>query len=244
MVGGSYGKVGAAVLSGKATLRSGAGLLTLLLPKCGYNIAQTVLPEAMVLTSSQEEELAPTDIPFSPNAIGIGIGMGTSPSAQGTLASLLRTFANVPFVIDADALNLVASSDDLLRALPKNTILTPHPKELERLIGKWANDFDRQEKAKEFAKKHKVILILKGAFTMTTDGEHFWVNSTGNPALATAGSGDVLTGVITGLLSQGYTPLNAAIVGVYIHGKAADTYVRNTKKNTMIASDIIDFLQF
>ena len=210
VVGGSYGKVGAAVLSGKATLRSGAGLLTLLLP----------------------------------NAIGIGIGMGTSPSAQGTLASLLRTFANVPFVIDADALNLVASSDDLLRALPKNTILTPHPKELERLIGKWANDFDRQEKAKEFAKKHKVILILKGAFTMITDGEHFWVNSTGNPALATAGSGDVLTGVITGLLSQGYTPLNAAIVGVYIHGKAADTYVRNTKKNTMIASDIIDFLQF
>lgn len=244
VVGGSYGKVGAAVLSGKATLRSGAGLLTLLLPKCGYNIAQTVLPEAMVLTSSQEEELAPTDIPFSPNAIGIGIGMGTSPSAQGTLASLLRTFANVPFVIDADALNLVASSDDLLRALPKNTILTPHPKELERLIGKWTNDFDRQEKAKEFAKKHKVILILKGAFTMITDGEHFWVNSTGNPALATAGSGDVLTGVITGLLSQGYTPLNAAIVGVYIHGKAADTYVRNTKKNTMIASDIIDFLQF
>ena len=242
IVGGSYGKIGSAVLSGKATLRSGAGLLTLLLPKCGYQIAQTALPEAMVLTSSQEEELAPTDIPFSPNAIGIGIGMGTSAYAQGTLAALLRTFPNVPFVIDADALNLVASSEDLQRALPKNAILTPHPKELERLIGKWSDDLDRQAKAKEFAKKHKVILVLKGAFTMITDGDHFWVNSTGNPALATAGSGDVLTGVITGLLSQGYTPLNAAIVGVYIHGKAADTYVRNTKKNTMIASDIIDFL--
>ena len=242
IVGGSYGKIGAPLLSGKATLRSGAGLLTLLLPKCGYQIAQTALPEAMVLTSSQEEELSPTDIPFSPNAIGIGIGMGTSSSAQGTLASLLRTFPNVPFVIDADALNLVASSEDLQRALPKNAILTPHPKELERLIGKWLDDLDRQVKAKEFAKKHKVILVLKGAFTMITDGDHFWVNSTGNPALATAGSGDVLTGVITGLLSQGYTPLNAAIVGVYIHGKAADTYVRNTKKSTMIASDIIDFL--
>ena len=242
IVGGSYGKIGSAVLSGKATLRSGAGLLTLLLPKCGYQIAQTALPEAMVLTSSQEEELAPTDIPFSPNAIGIGIGMGTSAYAQGTLAALLRTFPNVPFVIDADALNLVASSEDLQRALPKNAILTPHPKELERLIGKWSDDLDRQAKAKEFAKKHKIILVLKGAFTMITDGDHFWVNSTGNPALATAGSGDVLTGVITGLLSQGYTPLNAAIVGVYIHGKAADTYVRNTKKSTMIASDIIDFL--
>ena len=242
IVGGSYGKIGSAVLSGKATLRSGAGLLTLLLPKCGYQIAQTALPEAMVLTSSQEEELAPTDIPFSPNVIGIGIGMGTSAYAQGTLAALLRTFPNVPFVIDADALNLVASSEDLQRALPKNAILTPHPKELERLIGKWSDDLDRQAKAKEFAKKHKIILVLKGAFTMITDGDHFWVNSTGNPALATAGSGDVLTGVITGLLSQGYTPLNAAIVGVYIHGKAADTYVRNTKKSTMIASDIIDFL--
>ena len=239
---GTYGKIGSAVLSGKATLRSGAGLLTLVLPKCGYQIAQTALPEAMVLTSSQEEELAPTDIPFSPNAIGIGIGMGTSAYAQGTLAAMLRTFPNVPFVIDADALNLVASSEDLQRALPKNAILTPHPKELERLIGKWSDDLDRQAKAKEFAKKHKIILVLKGAFTMITDGDHFWVNSTGNPALATAGSGDVLTGVITGLLSQGYTPLNAAIVGVYIHGKAADTYVRNTKKSTMIASDIIDFL--
>jgi len=242
LVGGSYGKIGAPILSGKATLRSGAGLLTLLLPKCGYQIAQTALPEAMVLPSSQEEELAPTDIPFSPSAIGIGVGMGTSAYAQGTLAALLRTFPNIPFVIDADALNLVASSEDLQRILPKNAILTPHPKELERLIGKWSDDLDRQEKAKQFAKKHKVILVLKGAFTMITDGDHFWVNSTGNPALATAGSGDVLTGVLTGLLSQGYTPLNAAIVGVYIHGKAADTYVRNTKKNIMIASDIIDFL--
>ena len=244
LVGGSYGKIGAPILSGKATLRSGAGMLTLLLPKCGYNIAQTALPEAMVLTSSQEEALSPTEIPFQPSAIGIGVGMGTSAYAQGTLASLLRTFANIPFVIDADALNLVASSEDLQRALPKNTILTPHPKELERLIGKWANDLERQEKVKQFAKKHKVILIVKGAFTMITDGDHFWVNSTGNPAMATAGSGDVLTGVLTGLLSQGYTPLNAAIVGTYIHGKAADTYVRNTKKNTMIASDIIDYLQF
>ena len=199
LVGGSYGKIGAPILSGKATLKSGAGMLTLLLPKCGYNIAQTALPEAMVLTSSQEEALSPTEIPFQPSAIGIGVGMGTSAYAQGTLASLLRTFAN---------------------------------------------DLERQEKVKQFAKKYKVILIVKGAFTMITDGDHFWVNSTGNPAMATAGSGDVLTGVLTGLLSQGYTPLNAAIVGTYIHGKAADTYVRNTKKNTMIASDIIDYLQF
>ncbi|MDO4228512.1 MAG: NAD(P)H-hydrate dehydratase [Capnocytophaga sp.] len=238
LVGGSYGKIGSMVLSSTAILRSGAGLLTALVPQCGYEILQTAVPEAMVITSAGKKFLSPTEISFTPSAIGIGVGMGTQPQTASFLFALFERFAEIPFVIDADALNLIAQHPDKLNKLPKNAILTPHSKELERLIGAWKDDFDKIEKAKRFAKEYQVILILKDAYSITTDGEHCWVNSTGNVGMATAGSGDVLTGVITGLLSQGYNPLKASILGVFLHGQAGDKVAHKKGQENLIASDL------
>lgn len=238
LVGGSYGKVGAMVLSGTSVLRSGAGLLTILAPKCGYEILQTAVPEAMVITSAGKKYLSPTEIPFEPSAIGIGVGMGTQPQTAELLFELFEKYSNVPFVIDADALNILSQNPKEFSKIPKNSILTPHPIELERLIGVWKDDFDKIEKARKFAKKHKIILVIKGAYTMITDGIHLWVNSTGNAGMATAGSGDVLTGILVGLLSQGYSSLESSVLGVYLHGKAGDKIASEKGQENLIASDL------
>ena len=148
----------------------------------------------------------------------------------------------VPLVIDADAINLLSLNKSLLNYLPKNTVLTPHPKELERLIGTWKNDFEKLEKVTTFSKKHGLIIVIKGAHTVIIDGTSKYFNSTGNPALATAGSGDILTGIITGLIAQGYEPINAAIFGVYLHGKTADIAISETGYETFIASSILKYL--
>lgn len=239
IVGGSYGKIGAAVLSTKACLRTGAGLVTCFAPKCGYSIIQNSVPEAMVVTDVDEKKITEVTLGFTPSAIAIGMGIGQDSQTKNALHTLFKT-VNCPIIIDADALNLIATHSDLKKAIPQNSILTPHPGELKRLLGDWKNDYDKLEKAKQFSKLHKVIIIIKGAYTTVVNGEKLYINTTGNPGMATAGSGDVLSGVLAGLLSQNYNPLTASILGVYLHGKAGDFAWERRGYESLIASDIID----
>lgn len=243
LVAGSYGKIGAAVLSAKACLRSGAGLLTCHLPSCGYAIMQTSLPEAMVMTdfnssfnTKVEDDLTRYD------AIGIGPGIGQASETKMLLRELFDSYRN-PMVIDADALNILGSQKDLLRMIPAGSILSPHPKEFERLFGETANEFDRVFVALQKAKELKVIIIVKGhhSFIATPDGKGFF-NNTGNAGMATAGCGDVLTGILTGLLAQGYSGVETALLGVYLHGLAGDLAAAEISMEAMIAGDIINYI--
>ncbi|WP_405396121.1 NAD(P)H-hydrate dehydratase [Maribacter sp. Asnod2-G09] len=238
IIGGSYGKMGSVCLSSKAALYSGSGLVTSYVPRIGYNILQTSLPEIMVLTDANENELTDIKIEIEPTVIGVGIGIGTSEATVKALSSFLKS-NKLPLVLDADALNILSKNKDLLTELPENSILTPHPKELERLIGKWKDDFDKLSKVKKFSKKYKCIVVIKGAHTIIVQNGKGYVNTTGNPGMATAGSGDVLTGVITGLRAQGYAALDAAIFGVYLHGKAGDIAVESTGFQSLTASHLI-----
>jgi hydroxyethylthiazole kinase-like uncharacterized protein yjeF len=246
---GSYGKIGAAVLSTRACLRSGVGLLTVQVPGCGYNVLQTAVPEAMclpdknqhVLTGQSEVE---SSDPAEYATVGIGPGIGKAPETLVMLRELLRTLKK-PIVVDADALNLLSENRNLLDKLPRNSILTPHPKEFERLTEKWDNDYQKLTILREFAKKYKVIVVLKGAYSAiaTPDGDiHF--NSTGNPGLSTGGTGDVLTGVLTALLAQGYDPIEAAVLGVFSHGLAGDRAAEQRGPIGMTASDVVDSLRW
>ena len=241
IIGGSYGKIGAVQLAAKATLCVGAGLVTTCIPKCGYHTIQTSLPEAMVITSESETHITTITLPFIPQAVGLGIGLGTLQDTVKAIEQFIDTY-KYPLVIDADGLNILAQNEGLLLKLPKQSILTPHPKELERLIGNWGNDFEKLEKVKQFSIKYDCIVVIKGANSITVYDNQLYVNTTGNPGLATAGSGDVLTGVITGLLAQGYSPLNAAVFGVYLHGKSADIAVEDYGYQSLIASRVIDYL--
>jgi len=240
IIGGSFGKIGAVTLASKAALKIGSGLVSAYLPKCGYEILQISLPEAMVEVED-DKVLTYYNFKTKASAIGIGPGMGTSEKTALGFEKFIQE-NKLPLVIDADAINLLALNTSLLSYLPKNTILTPHPKELERIIGPWKNDYDKLEIATKFSKKHHLILVLKGTYTVIIDSDSMYFNSTGNAALATAGSGDVLTGFITGLLAQGYSPVHAAIFGVYIHGKTADIAVQETSYETFTASSIFDYL--
>ena len=241
IVGGSYGKIGAVTLASRGALSAGAGLVTAHVPKCGYQILQTSFPEAMVLTDANEEYISNINIPFNPTTIAFGVGVGTNPKTVSAFKAFLEA-NKTPLVIDADGINILAKNDDLLTLLPSNTVLTPHPKELERLIGTWTDDFDKLNKAKTFSKKHNVVLVIKGANTITVFEDKFYINSSGNPGLSTAGSGDVLTGIITGLISQGYDALSASVFGVYLHGKSADIAVEDYGYQSLIASHIIEYL--
>jgi len=241
IIGGSYGKIGSVVLASRAALVAGAGLVTSYIPKCGYNVLQTALPEAMVITDAEEDVLSNISFDIEPAVIGIGIGIGTDKKT----ISAFETFLNEnkkPLVIDADAINILSSKKALLKLLPENTVLTPHPKELERLLGSWKDDFDKLKKAKAFVKKHKLVLVIKGANTIVVFQDKLYINTTGNPGLATAGSGDVLTGIITGLISQGYDAIVAAIFGVYLHGRSADIALEDFGYQSLIASHVIDYL--
>lgn len=241
LVAGSYGKMGAAVLSTTAAFRIGAGMVTAFVPKCGYNILQTTIPEAMVITDKEEEYISEITFNFKPSAIGIGMGLGKN---KATVEALKKVFKkkDVPFVVDADALNIISENKALLKLLPKNSILTPHPGELKRLIGAWKDDYDKLEKAKKFSDKHEVVLIIKGAYTITVFGDKLYINTSGNPGMGTAGSGDALSGVITGLLSQGYDSLMASVFGVYMHGLAGDIAAEQLGYEAVMAGDVIDNL--
>ncbi|MBU2951054.1 NAD(P)H-hydrate dehydratase [Tamlana agarivorans] len=241
IIGGSYGKIGAVTLTARATLSVGAGLVTTYIPKCGYTAMQASFPEAMVITDSHEEKITKINYNIKPTVIAFGIGAGTEGETLEALEHFLKE-NKTPLVIDADGLNMLSTKKSLLKYLPENTILTPHPKELERLIGAWKDDFEKLDKVKAFTKKYKVILIIKGAYSITVFNDKLFVNSTGNPGLATAGSGDVLTGIITGLLAQGYHPSVAAIFGTYLHGKSADLGALNLGFQSLIASHVIEYL--
>lgn len=239
IVAGSYGKIGAAAISTAATFRIGAGMVTTFIPKCGYSILQTTVPEAMVATDIEEEFISKINVDFEPSAIGVGMGIGKKEHTVEALKNLFRNFKS-PMVIDADAINLIAENKELLKLLPKNSILTPHPGELQRLVGKWEDDYDKIDKVKKFSIKHEVLVVIKGAHSITIFGDTLYLNSSGNPGMATAGSGDALSGVITGLLSQGYDPLASCVFGVYMHGFAGDLAVNQMGYEAVMANDIIN----
>ena len=238
---GSVGMMGAAVLSSLACLRSGVGKITSYIPKCGYHILQPTVPEAMSFIAGEDYILSANGIEkFS--AVGIGPGMGNHLSHKKLLTDIFEKI-NTPMVIDADALNVMAENKELLNNIPSQSILTPHPKEFEKLFGKSANNFERLELAKQKSKAHDVFIILKGhySFISTPDGQGFF-NSTGNAGMATAGSGDVLSGILTGLLAQGYSPTDTCLLGVYLHGLAGDFAANKHSEEAMIAGDIVSSL--
>jgi len=239
IIGGSYGKMGSVQLTSRAALVSGCGLVTAYVPECGYQILQSSFPEAMVQTANAKKTLTEILPEGHFTVAGVGMGMGTSTEIVTALKSFLKA-NKLPLVVDADALNIISENKGLLKTLPELTILTPHKKELERLIGNWDNDFDMLKKVKAFSTENNCIVVVKDAITITVYKEEVFVNTSGNPALATAGAGDVLTGIITGLVAQGYEPLQASIFGVYLHGKTADVALEKTGYQSFIASDAIE----
>lgn len=243
IVGGSFGKMGAAVLASRAALRSGAGLVTTHIPRCGYEIIQTALPEAMVSVDKDENYF--TTVPEALEqytTMGIGPGMGKEMQTAAAIRTLLSDYKK-PVVIDADGLNLLALHSDLKDLIPENSVLTPHPKEFERLVGSWKNDFERIEKQKSLAARLKSVVLVKGAYsTIATPDGNIFFNTTGNPGMAKGGSGDVLTGIITGLLSQGYIASEATIAGVFLHGLAGDLSVLEKGNYSLMATDLVEFL--
>ncbi len=242
LIAGSYGKTGAAILASRACLRSGVGLLHTHIPKAGYEIMQTAVPECMLSIDRYDNYFSEVPDLGMYNAVGIGPGLGMEKQSQMALKLLIQNFSN-PIVFDADALNILAENKTWLAFLPKGSILTPHPKEFERLAGKWADDYEKLQKLRDLCFKYNIYIVLKGAYTCTgTPDGMCYFNSTGNPGMATAGSGDVLTGLITGLLAQGYSPAQAATLGVYLHGLAGDLAAKKKGQEAMLAGDIIENL--
>ncbi len=239
LVAGSSGKTGAALLSAEACLRTGVGLLTAHLPKDALLPMQIYLPEAMTSIDKSETHCTEIEDILPYTAIGVGPGLGKNPETAILLKKIIQE-ATQPLVLDADALNIIADNPTWISFLPNNTILTPHPKEFERLFGKTNNSYERLELQRNMSVTHNIIIVLKGAHTAITfpNGTCFF-NSTGNPGMATAGSGDVLTGMILSLLAQRYSPEESALLGVYLHGKAGDKAVKEIGENAMIARDII-----
>jgi hydroxyethylthiazole kinase-like uncharacterized protein yjeF len=241
LVTGSKGKMGAAILCARACLRSGAGLLEVHIPEIGNAILQTAVPEAMVRLD-KGEVISETLDGREYDAIGFGPGLGTEKQTYLALRNYLESQKR-PVVVDADALNLISLHPDLLNLVPPNSIFTPHPGEFKRLAGSWKDDFQRLKMQVDFSVRNEVIIVLKNAHSsISFPNEEVFFNSTGNPGMATGGSGDVLTGIITGLLSQGYSPQDSSTMGVYIHGLAGDLASKRSSEEGLIASDIIEFL--
>jgi ADP-dependent NAD(P)H-hydrate dehydratase / NAD(P)H-hydrate epimerase len=234
--------MGAAVLAARACLRSGAGLLSCHIPADGLDILQTAIPEAMAVPDAQQELISSPGNLEKYNALGIGPGIGESTETAACLKSVLSQYKH-PMVIDADALNILSADPSLQALIPAGSILTPHPKEFERLAGPSLNDFDRIEKARAKASELNVVMLLKGRHSLiATPGGKAWFNSTGNPGMATGGSGDVLTGILTGLLAQGYSSVEAAMLGCFLHGLAGDIAAKEMSQEALIAGDITDYL--
>jgi ADP-dependent NAD(P)H-hydrate dehydratase / NAD(P)H-hydrate epimerase len=241
LLAGSYGMMGAAVLSSLACLRSGVGKLTTCTCADGYDIIQTAVPEAMCKTYGNKHLEKVKGIKDF-DVIGIGPGIGRYDSHVKLLEKVFKKFRK-PVVLDADALNVLSENQSLYKNIPAGSVLTPHPKEFERLFGKTDSDFDTIRLALSKAQELNVYIVLKGHYTFIAipDNKGFF-NSTGNAGMATAGSGDVLTGIITGLLAQKYSSADACILGVYLHGLAGDLAAQAVSQEALIAKDIIDYL--
>jgi NAD(P)H-hydrate epimerase len=237
VIAGSEGKIGAAMLSAKAALKTGCGLVTVYLPEKGVIPMHTYFPEAMVI--SRENPIETIDFSIY-DAIAFGPGMGNSAESKAILVKLLENYQG-KIVIDADGLNILAANRTLYKLLSPNCILTPHPKEFDRLTHSHTSTYERNKMQIAFSQTHKVTLVLKGHNSSTSSlSGNCYFNSTGNNGMATAGSGDVLTGIIVSLCAQGYSPDNAAIMGVYLHGFAGDAAAEKYSQPSLIASDIIE----
>ena len=244
IIAGSYGMGGASVLATKACLRAGAGKVTVHTPKRNNVIMQISVPEAIIHFDKEETTFSEAVDTEDFNAVGIGPGLGTTEqTAIAIIAQLRRT--QCPQVVDADAINILANHRAWLQQLPKGIILTPHPKEFDRLEGHSADSYERLMKARDLAERIQGYVLLKGHNTSLClpDG-HIIFNSTGNAGMATAGSGDVLTGIITGLLARGYKQEDACIIGMYLHGLAGDIAARELGEESVIASDLIQYLPY
>jgi ADP-dependent NAD(P)H-hydrate dehydratase / NAD(P)H-hydrate epimerase len=242
LMAGSKGKAGAAIIAAKACLRSGAGLLTVYSTREVNSMVVNHLPEAMTQDDVHSDFISEIEKPERFDAIGFGPGAGLNDDTQRTLKKLLQYYKGY-LVIDADGLNILAENKTWLNFLPPNTILTPHPKEWERLNGKSENDFERLKDLKLFCQKYNCIVILKGAYSVIVmpDG-NFFFNSSGNPGLAKGGSGDALTGIILGLLTRGYNAPQSALIGTFIHGYAADLCLKKNNVESLLISDVISML--
>lgn len=244
IVAGSLGMIGASILSAKSCLIAGVGLVTVHVPKDALMTVHASLPEVMVQADANPKIFTSIESvdKFTSVAFGPGVGQGSQ-----TLAGFkkLLNLCTKPMVIDADGLNLIAQNKDMLNSLPENSVLTPHVGEFNRLFGETSSGAERLNVAITMAEKYRVIIVVKGANTQVVcpNGQVF-VNSTGNPGMATAGSGDVLTGIISSLLAQGYSSCHACIVGVFLHGYAADMATRTTGQQSLVATDIISHLGF
>ena len=242
LVAGSYGMAGAALLAAKACMRAGAGKVTVHSPRRNIAILQSTIPEAVIHTDREETTIAeavPTD---DFQAVAVGPGIGTSEQTAIAMIAQLRR-AQCPAVADADALNILAAKHAWLQQLPKGIILTPHPKELDRLEGQSTDSYERLMKARQLAERLQGYVVLKGHHTAICmpDG-HIAFNSTGNAGMATAGSGDVLTGILLGLLARGYERREACLLGVYLHGLAGDLAAQELGQESLMASDLIAYL--
>lgn len=238
IVGGSYGKIGAVVLATKSALKTGAGLTFTLAPRCGYEILQTSCPEAMFLEGG-EQHIKNFSIDKG-TVIGIGPGLGTHEDTQKELLKFLKEYQD-PLVLDADALNIISEDGKNLQLIPKGSIITPHPKEFERLFGKTDDSFKRLELAREKAQKLCIYIVLKDHHTqiVTPEGKVYY-NLTGNAGLAKGGSGDILTGILTSLLAQGYSEKETCILGIWLHGRAADLAAEKHSKEAMLPTNVIE----
>ena len=239
IIAGVKGMAGASVLSSKAALRSGAGLVTVHGPIANRTIVQAAIPEVIFQSDDSDEVISHIDLNKTNHAVAVGPGIGTHANTAAMVRDLLMELKS-PCVIDADALNILSTQKELLHLIPKNSILTPHPKEFERLFGECHSSYELMIRASEASKEYGVIIVLKGAHTLIAlpDGSLYF-NSTGNSGMATAGSGDVLTGIIAGLLAQGYKPNEATLTGVFLHGRAGDLALNTQSRESLIASDII-----
>jgi hydroxyethylthiazole kinase-like uncharacterized protein yjeF len=242
LIAGKYGMAGAACLAAKAALRSGIGKVTVHTPRRNNDILQTVVPEAVMQLDNDDETFSETVDTSAYNAVAIGPGLGLQAVTMDAFANQVR-IVKAPLVLDADALNIMGMNAELVRHLPANTILTPHPKELEKIVGPCANSYERFAKAAQMAIDLQLYIVLKGHFTIIcTPVGHKFINPTGNAGMATAGSGDVLTGVLLALLAQGYSAEDACRLGVYLHGLAGDIAAARLGEESLMARDIIEAL--
>lgn len=242
MFAGSMGMMGAAILAARGCLRSGAGLATVHSAMIGCQIVQTAVPEAMFEPDRNDRIITDMTVHHKHGAVAVGPGIGTNNQTIDALEALLKNVKS-PLVLDADALNCIAKRPALLSIIPLNTVITPHAGEFDRLFGEHKTAEDRLKKAVEMAKYYNLIIVLKGHYTaVVRPNGRVYFNSTGNPGMATAGSGDVLTGAITGFLAQGYSPEFSAIIGVFVHGLAGDIAAEELGEYGMTAGDIADRL--